>query len=820
MPSTSTSNLTIIPTFDSSITSLANAATIEATINTAIAALENDVTANAPVTVSIDFKNITTGLANSLTPQSDISYSTYLAALQADPNKSANDATALATMPAGPNTGINNDTDVLLTGADLAALGQTAAASALVSGNGGFDSVLSFNFGIINDSRTNADPNRYDLQATATHEIDEILGIGGNGSSLYQAGVTPPASLPSDVSGLDFFRYSAPGVRSFTYDPTQSAYFSIDGGVTKLVNFNQQNGANGPDFGDWGNPQGTGSGNTPANVQDAFGTPGGAANLGRNELTALDVVGWTLTPAGMIADGLSSPVPSVIGGTQAGQATTDEAAVKPFAAVTLTDSNAGAPTETVTVTPSKTANGTLSDPNAATDGSTLSGGVLTVTGSAAQVQADLRALVFTPTAHEATPGTQVTTAFTISDTNSASQTTTNSTASVVATAKDDAPTIAGAKAGQTTSGTKAVNPFAGVAVTDPDAGTQDSLTITLTGAGGTATDADGLLSGTGLTKTGTGTYTLAATGPASLSSELDALTFSPVETGVAAGGTVTTDFVLAASQTAGGSTATATNSTVTVVAAAVQNIINGPAGGWAVLNGTSGADVITAHGWANAIFGHGGADIINAGDGGAYVDVAGGGATVTLGGSWNAVVGGDGTVTVKGAPDGYTGVTLGNGNDTVQVGGQHDIILLGNGTNLVSGTQGMAFITTGSGNDTIKLGGSGSTVNAGTGTNSITGGTGQDTFVMPKAGQGFDGITGFTETNGDVLDLRAALAATSWNGKAATLSNYLKVTDGGGSATLLVAPSGSGGGTAVATLNGSGNLGLADLLSHHSLLTS
>ena len=164
-------------------------------------------------------------------------------------------------------------------------------------------------------------------------------------------------------------------------------------------------------------------------------------------------------------------------------------------------------------------------------------------------------------------------------------------------------------------------------------------------------------------------------------------------------------------------------------------------------------------------------------------------------------------------------MTLGPGDDTVQVGGSHDIILLGNGTNLVSGTAGMAFIATGTGRDTIALGGSGSTVNAGGGTNTITGGSGGDTFVLPKASQGFDRISGFSETNGDRLDLRQALAATAWNHNPSTLGAYLMVTDSGGSATLSIAPTGTGTGTAIATLNGSGSLGLADLLSHHSLLT-
>jgi hypothetical protein len=62
----------------------------------------------------------------------------------------------------------------------------------------------------------------------------------------------------------------------------------------------------------------------------------------------------------------------------------------------ISDPNLGTLPETVTVTPSSTTNGTLSDPNAATDGSSINNGVYTVTGTATQVQADLRALVFTP----------------------------------------------------------------------------------------------------------------------------------------------------------------------------------------------------------------------------------------------------------------------------------------------------------------------------------------------------------------------------------------------------------------------------------------
>jgi hypothetical protein len=46
------------------------------------------------------------------------------------------------------------------------------------------------------------------------------------------------------------------------------------------------------------------------------------------------------------------------------------------------------------------------------------------------------------------------------------------------------------------------------------------------------------------------------------------------------------------------------------------------------------------------------------------------------------------------------------------------------------------------------------------------------------------------------------------------------VTSSGGNTTLAIAANGSGVGTAIATLSGSGNLALADLLSHHALVTS
>ena len=119
-----------------------------------------------------------------------------------------------------------------------------------------------------------------------------MLGIGGPGSVLRTNSTFDPAG---PVGPLDLFRYSAKGVRSFATNSNVSSFFSINGGTNKLVNFSQNGGG---DFGDWGNgtTPATNIGNILLLVQDAFGTTGTVEDVGTNELTALDVVGWNLAP--------------------------------------------------------------------------------------------------------------------------------------------------------------------------------------------------------------------------------------------------------------------------------------------------------------------------------------------------------------------------------------------------------------------------------------------------------------------------------------------------------------------------------------------
>jgi hypothetical protein len=268
---TSTRALTIIPTFDTSITADPQAAAIEATINSAIAVYEADF--SDPITVSFDFQEVTNGLAGSTTYYVTVAYSDYLTALTAHAT-SADDETALAHLPPGPNNPVNGNTRISLNDSLARALGFSANPPE-------FDSSISLNISSMNITSSNPDTNKYSLFAAVSHEMDEGLAFG---SGLN--GLTNGAAAPTDdsVAPEDLFRYAQNGARSWTTDVNAAAYFSLNG-INDLAQFNQHQGG---DFADWYSYYG---GQTPQ-VQDANGTPGAFPVLGV-ELRVLDAIGLT-----------------------------------------------------------------------------------------------------------------------------------------------------------------------------------------------------------------------------------------------------------------------------------------------------------------------------------------------------------------------------------------------------------------------------------------------------------------------------------------------------------------------------------------------
>ncbi|MBS1717388.1 MAG: PEP-CTERM sorting domain-containing protein [Armatimonadetes bacterium] len=274
-------NITINPIFDGSITGDAQAAAIEGVINTAIAQYEANLKDN--ISVSIYFFNMTSGLGQSSTYTINVGYQDLRSHFAADAT-SGDDTTALAHLPNqvnDPVTGGNGGVDIAT--AQARAMGYNAPEA--------IDSYVGLNVSLCNLVHTGGDPTKADLQAVAEHEIDEALGGGGTGSNLGYA---------NNPAMLDLFRYDGNGNRSFNQDPTQHAYFSIDG--TNAIDEFNQFGYIGGDYADWikhtANPE----------VQDWRATRGSHPDLGPSEWRMLDVSGYDLAvtpePTSMAALGL------------------------------------------------------------------------------------------------------------------------------------------------------------------------------------------------------------------------------------------------------------------------------------------------------------------------------------------------------------------------------------------------------------------------------------------------------------------------------------------------------------------------------------
>jgi hypothetical protein len=136
----------------------------------------------------------------------------------------------------------------------------------------------------------------------------------------------------------------------------------------------------------------------------------------------------------------------------------------------------------------------------------------------------------------------------------------------------------------------------------------------------------------------------------------------------------------------------------------------------------------------------------------------------------------------------------------------------------VTVSQSQVTVIATAGGHMVFVTGTGDTVSLTGGKDTITDSRGGNAFVLPAAGKGYDIFTGTSDSNiltlNDTLDLRPALAATNWNGAAATLAKYLTVTDTAQGAVLSVAPTSGGAGVAVATIGGATHAALPDLLAH------
>jgi hypothetical protein len=418
------------------------------------------------------------------------------------------------------------------------------------------------------------------VNLTVTGDINAGLAVENLGSTPSSIGLTETADITLTLpSGLGIAT-AAPSIQS----STDLAAFdgSIDFAGPSGENLTGLTGTESTTASEYGNLSafiGTGTIALPISATSPSILTG-PADLASELLTeAGATVTISYTYAVPDGSGPIDPSPSsaalTISGTEAGQGVTDQTTVAPFANVLINDPNV-AQTETVTITQSAAANGTLSNLGGGHYNATTE--VYTDTGSAAAVTAALDGLIFTPAA--VAPGQTITTGFTITDTDTLGLSVTDATTSVAATAGvfintasaaaaivaelralAVPPTITGSVAGQAVTDHASIKPFASVVIADQNVAEIDTVTVTLSAANGTLTNLGG-----GHYNAAMGVYTDSGSA-AAVTAALDGLLFTPKTGQVAVGRTVTTDFTIADTDTLG---ASATNRTTSVIATAIN----------------------------------------------------------------------------------------------------------------------------------------------------------------------------------------------------------------------------------------------------------
>jgi len=260
--------IVIDPTFDSSVTSLSDAAAFESAVNYAISQIEGDFTSSTPLVLHI---NIEASSDPSVLGQSSTNLFGYLSYSDVVSSLKANATDSLQTTAYGylPVTDPTSGATFLISAAEAQALGLVNYSGS----DGTFTFGTSFSYAL--DPNNRAVPGEFDFIGVAEHEITEIMGrIPG----LDQPGF--PYYLPYDL-----FRFTAPGTLAVN-DNGAGVYFSVDNGQTDLLNYND-GALLGGDPQDW-----AGQTNDTFN---AFTGPGVENLMSTTDLDVMNVLGYELS---------------------------------------------------------------------------------------------------------------------------------------------------------------------------------------------------------------------------------------------------------------------------------------------------------------------------------------------------------------------------------------------------------------------------------------------------------------------------------------------------------------------------------------------
>jgi FG-GAP-like repeat len=283
--------MNIVLTFDQAVNNLPAGfvASLNAVVQFFDSQYVNPITINIDVGYGeIDGSPLDSGaLGESETFLNEYSYSALRNALIANAT-SADQISAANSLPATDPTPGGSGNYWAAT-AESKALGLMGASSD-TDGFIGFSNSFPFTYNTTNGGSVAS--GHYDFFGVAAHEISEVLGrdllVGG--TVFLDGGGT----VPNSYEPLDLFHYASSNHQR-TFSGTTAGYFSPNGGVTNLDNFNTN--PNG-DFGDWANSAGNDSflAFSPAGIPHPVTTA---------DLREMNVLGYDEpgpAPAGFVGD--------------------------------------------------------------------------------------------------------------------------------------------------------------------------------------------------------------------------------------------------------------------------------------------------------------------------------------------------------------------------------------------------------------------------------------------------------------------------------------------------------------------------------------